>query len=61
MYELLRITEEMKNLIVKDATHEEVRQLAIRQGMRPLRDEAIRLVTDDVTTIAEVLRSIYIL
>ncbi|MCA1833692.1 MAG: GspE/PulE family protein [Actinomycetota bacterium] len=61
VYELLRITEEMKNLIVKDATHDEIRRLAVAQGMKPLRDEAIRLVHDDVTTINEVLRSIYIL
>ncbi len=28
--------------------------------MRTLRDEALRLVEDDVTTIGEVLRSVYI-
>jgi hypothetical protein len=29
--------------------------------MRPLRDEAVRLVTEDVTTIPEILRSVYTL
>jgi type IV pilus assembly protein PilB len=61
VYELLRVTEEMKNLIVKDATHDELRRLAVAQGMKPLRDEAIRLVQNDVTTISEIVRSIYIL
>jgi hypothetical protein len=27
--------------------------------MRPLRDEALRLVAEDVTTIPEILRSVY--
>ena len=33
----------------------------MQQGMRTLRDEAIALVETDVTTIAEVVRSIYTL
>ena len=41
--------------------HEEIRELAIAEGMRTLREEAVRLVEDGVTTIAEVVRSIYIL
>jgi type IV pilus assembly protein PilB len=61
VYELLRVTDEIKNLIVKDATHDELRSMAVLQGMRPMREEAIRLVGEDVTTIAEVIRSIYTL
>jgi type IV pilus assembly protein PilB len=61
VYELLRVTDEIKNLIVKDATHDELRSMAVLQGMRPMREEAIRLVGQDVTTIAEVIRSIYTL
>lgn len=60
-YELLRVTDEIKNLIVKDGSHEEIRSLAVRQGMRPLRTEALRLVYQDITTISEVMRSIYTL
>ena len=30
-----------------------------KKGMRPLRDEALRLVADDITTIPEILRSVY--
>jgi len=59
VYELMRITPEIKRLIVGWATQEELQRMAISQGMRTLRDEAIRLVTDDVTTISEVIRSIY--
>ena len=59
VYELMRITPEIKRLIVGWATQEELQRMAVSQGMRTLRDEAIRLVADDVTTISEVVRSIY--
>ncbi len=59
VYELMRITPELKRLIVGWATQEELQRMAVSQGMRTLRDEAIRLIADDVTTISEVIRSIY--
>jgi type IV pilus assembly protein PilB len=59
VYELLQMTPEIKRLIVGWATQDELRRLAQKQGMRTLREEAISLVTQDVTTISEVIRSIY--
>jgi type IV pilus assembly protein PilB len=59
VYELLRITPEIKRLVVGWATQDELRRLAERQGMRSLRQEAIDLVANDVTTVSEVIRSIY--
>jgi type IV pilus assembly protein PilB len=61
VYELLRITPEIKRLVVGWATQDELRRLAERQGMRSLREEAIDLVAHDVTTVSEVIRSIYAL
>jgi type IV pilus assembly protein PilB len=61
VYELLRITPEIKRLVVGWATQDELRRLAERQGMRSLRVEAIELVAHDVTTVSEVIRSIYAL
>ncbi|MCU1497422.1 MAG: pilus assembly protein PilB [Acidimicrobiales bacterium] len=61
VYEVLRVTDEMRELIVRNAPVDDIRKLAIEQGMAPLRDQALRLVADDVTTIAEVMRTIYIL
>jgi type IV pilus assembly protein PilB len=60
VYELLRASEDIKALIVKQASLEELREVALAQGMRTLRDEALRVVEDDTTTMAEVLRSIYV-
>jgi type IV pilus assembly protein PilB len=61
VYELLQMTPEIKRLIVGWATQDELRRLAQKQGMRTLREEAIALVAQDVTTISEVIRSIHAL
>jgi type IV pilus assembly protein PilB len=62
VYELLRITPEMRELIVApDPSHDRMRRLAMDQGMRSLRQEGIRLVDEDVTTVAEIVRTIYTL
>ncbi|MDZ4825892.1 MAG: GspE/PulE family protein [Actinomycetota bacterium] len=61
VYEVLAITDEMKALIVENAPHAALRALAMDQGMKPLREQAVRLVTDDMTTISEVLRTVYVL
>src|SRR5690606_7585657 len=59
VYELLRITPELRRLIVGWATTEELRRLAVAQGMRTMLREAMQLVEDDVTTINEVIKTIY--
>jgi type IV pilus assembly protein PilB len=61
IYEVLAITDEFKDLIVQNAPHAELRRLAIDQGMKTLREQAVELVTQDQTTIAEVLRTVYVL
>jgi type IV pilus assembly protein PilB len=61
VYELLRLTPEVKALVAARATYDQVREQAIAQGMSPLRKEAVRLVAEGVTTVAEIVRSIYVL
>ena len=59
VYELLRITPELRRLIVGWATTEELRRLAVAQGMRTMLREAMALVENDVTTIPEVVRTLF--
>ncbi|HUF34150.1 MAG TPA: GspE/PulE family protein [Acidimicrobiales bacterium] len=59
VYELLRVTPELKRLIVGWASQDELRRMAIQQGMRTLKDEAMALVEHNVTTIHEVVKTIY--
>jgi type IV pilus assembly protein PilB len=59
VYELFPMTQDMKRLIVGFATEDEIREMARKQGMRSIQDEAISLIAADLTTSAEVVRSIY--
>ena len=61
VYEMLVMTPELRQLIVEKPSHQAIRELTIAQGTRTLRMEAARLVSDGVTTIAEIVRSIYTL
>jgi type IV pilus assembly protein PilB len=60
VYELLHISEEIRELIVKEASQDELAARAKYEGMRSLRDEGLRLIEQDVTTVAEILRTIYV-
>jgi type IV pilus assembly protein PilB len=60
VYELLRVTPAIKQLIVEHAPRDVIWQQAIDDGMTTLRDEALRLIEEDLTTISDVLRSVYI-
>ena len=61
VYELLTMTSEIRRLVVGWATQEELRNMAVKQGMSTLKQEAIRLVENDITSIAEVIRGMYTL
>jgi type IV pilus assembly protein PilB len=60
VFELLRITDSIKELILQNAPHEKILAVAISEGMRTMAQEAIHLVERDVTTIGEILRRIYV-
>jgi type IV pilus assembly protein PilB len=60
VYELLPVTEEIRSLVLSQSGHDQVREVARRQGMRTLQDQAVRLVEAGVTTAAEVMRTIYV-
>lgn len=60
VYELLAVTDEVRELVVDRAPHDDLRKLACSQGMRTLQEQAVRLVRDGTTTAAEVMRSIYV-
>jgi len=60
VYELMAVSEGVRELILGRAPHDEIRRAARAEGMRTLQEEAARLVAANVTTLAEVLRSIYV-
>jgi len=59
VYELLEISDSIRELVLRRAAHEELRRMARSEGMRTLQEEAMRVVEAGVTTLPEVMRSIY--
>ncbi len=60
VYEIMPVTDTIRELILDHVSHDQLRKVARAEGMRTLQDEAVRLVEDGVTNLAEVLRSIYV-
>ena len=60
MYEVLAVTDEIRQLIVAGAAPQEIRKLAVSQGMRTMSHEAMALVALDTTTIEEVIHNVYV-
>ena len=56
IYELLDLTDEIRDLITSDASTDDIRNLARTQGMTSLREAGLKLIFDGVTTIDEVVR-----
>ena len=56
LYEVMDVTEEIQNLIVKRATATEIQRMAIQQGMITMRQDGYLKALNGVTTIEEVNR-----
>ena len=56
LYEVMDITEEIQNLIVKRATSAEIQRAAIQQGMITMRQDGYLKALNGITTIEEVNR-----
>ena len=56
LYEVMVMTEEIRDLTVERASADEIRKVAVSQGMRPLRADGFEKVKNGVTSIAEVAR-----
>ena len=56
VYEIMEITPELKPLISHKASAEEIKQVAISQGMHTLRMSATKLVYDGITSVSEMAK-----
>jgi type IV pilus assembly protein PilB len=56
IYEVMPVTQELRDLILRNAPGAEIREVALSQGMRTLRQSGLLKVTEGVTTVDEVLR-----
>jgi len=56
IFEILNITEGIKELIMEESSTEMIRDLGIQEGMRSLREAGIEKIFNGVTTIEEVVK-----
>ncbi|MGH2802162.1 MAG: GspE/PulE family protein, partial [Thermoleophilaceae bacterium] len=56
LYEVMAISDEIRDLTVERASAEDIRKIAVAQGMRPLRVDGFEKVKNGITSIAEVAR-----
>jgi type IV pilus assembly protein PilB len=56
LYEVLEVTEEVRELILVGASSLELRRKAVDEGMITLRSSGLRKVKEGVTTIEEIVR-----
>ena len=59
VYELLTVSDAIRQQIVERATHTEMRKTAIAEGMKTMQVQAFQMVADGITTVDEVIRSVY--
>ena len=56
LYELLTITDEIRDAVAAEASADELRDIGRQQGMTTLREAGLKLIFDGLTTIDEVVR-----
>ncbi|MBI1845534.1 MAG: type IV-A pilus assembly ATPase PilB [Candidatus Rokubacteria bacterium] len=56
IYEVMPVTQEIRDLILRNAPTAEIRDVAVSQGMKTLRQSGLAKVVEGVTTLDEVLR-----
>ncbi|MCX5715950.1 MAG: type II secretion system protein GspE, partial [Candidatus Omnitrophica bacterium] len=59
IFEVLMINEEIRQLILKKGTANDIKDLAVRQGMKTLLDSGLEKVKQGVTSLEEVLSIIF--
>lgn len=55
IYEVLEFTKEIKEMVLSKKSDDEIREYAKKQGMKTLRESAIKKVIDGITTLSEAL------
>jgi type IV pilus assembly protein PilB len=56
LYEVMVVSDEIRELTVERASADDIRRVAVSQGMRPLRVDGFEKVKNGITSIAEVAR-----
>lgn len=57
VFEIMAVTDDVRTLILKQAPAHEIRHLAVRHGMRSLREDGWRVIREGRTTVDEVIQN----
>jgi type IV pilus assembly protein PilB len=56
IYEVMEVTDEIRNAILKKESAQKIKEIAKKQGMLTLRESALKKLLNGITTVEEVLR-----
>jgi type IV pilus assembly protein PilB len=56
IFEMIRINDEIRSMIMKNSSSNEIKEVAVKNGMRTLLDSGVEKALQGITTIDEVLR-----
>jgi type II secretory ATPase GspE/PulE/Tfp pilus assembly ATPase PilB-like protein len=60
IFEVLRVTDAVKQLLVRNSPPEALRKQVISEGMTTLRESGLAKIDEGLTTISEVMRSVHV-
>jgi type IV pilus assembly protein PilB len=58
LYEVMTLTSEVRSMALERRSADEIREVAVRQGMHRLRDDGLDKVRQGLTSVAEIARVI---
>jgi type IV pilus assembly protein PilB len=58
IYEVMRLSPEIRHMALERRSADEIRDVAVREGMRRLRDDGLEKVRQGLTSVAEIVRVI---
>jgi type II secretory ATPase GspE/PulE/Tfp pilus assembly ATPase PilB-like protein len=56
IYEVLPVTQSVRDMIIERRSSQQIKQLAVSQGMKTLRQDGLRKIASGITTLEEVMR-----
>ncbi len=58
-YELLTVTDNLRKMLMKGTSANELKEIAVKEGMVPMRRDGMQKVADGITTPSEIVRNVF--
>ncbi|MBI4640980.1 MAG: hypothetical protein HY731_09810, partial [Candidatus Tectomicrobia bacterium] len=60
VFEILKVSETIKDMIINEAKEIEIKEAAIKEGMNPLYRVGVKKILEGITTPEEVMREVFL-